>query len=131
MKDYVEQAVRTEAPITQEVRGRIMDNARELHAILGKLTEIGELADAFKKHIFYGKPLDLPNVHEEIGDGFWYDALLLDSTGGNWDRVQDRNIAKLKARYPDKFTEDNAINRDLDNERKVLEDNTYTEGEQQ
>jgi len=34
------------------------------------------------------------------------------------------NIEKLKARYPDKFTSDKAINRNLDIERKVLEDGT-------
>lgn len=31
------------------------------------------------------------------------------------------NTNKLKARYPEKFTEDKAINRNLDKEREVLE----------
>lgn len=33
----------------------------------------------------------------------------------------DKNIAKLYARYPEKFTEELAINRNTDNERKILE----------
>jgi hypothetical protein len=33
----------------------------------------------------------------------------------------DINIAKLKARYGDKFSSERAINRDLDNERNILE----------
>lgn len=33
------------------------------------------------------------------------------------------NINKLKARYPEKFTEEAALNRDLDAEREVLENN--------
>ncbi len=33
----------------------------------------------------------------------------------------ERNIAKLQARYPDKFTQEQALNRDTDNERKILE----------
>ena len=33
-----------------------------------------------------------------------------------------RVINKLKARFPDKFTEDDAFNRDLTTERKVLEE---------
>jgi hypothetical protein len=31
------------------------------------------------------------------------------------------NIEKLKARYPEKFTSENAINRDLKTERYILE----------
>ena len=33
----------------------------------------------------------------------------------------DINIAKLKARYCDKISSERAINRDLDNERNILE----------
>ncbi len=33
----------------------------------------------------------------------------------------ERNIEKLKVRFPEKFTTDNAINRNLEQERKVLE----------
>jgi hypothetical protein len=32
-----------------------------------------------------------------------------------------RNIAKLKARYPEKFTIENALNRDLDAEKAALQ----------
>jgi hypothetical protein len=31
------------------------------------------------------------------------------------------NIDKLKARYPEKFTENDALNRDLNKERNILE----------
>jgi len=34
----------------------------------------------------------------------------------------DKNINKLKARYPDKFDSDKAINRNLEVERKTLEE---------
>lgn len=39
----------------------------------------------------------------------------------NMERALDRNIAKLKARYPEKFDPEKALNRDLDKERKTLE----------
>ena len=42
------------------------------HALLGMVTEAGELADAIKKHVIYGKPLDKVNVMEEIADLMWY-----------------------------------------------------------
>lgn len=122
MKNFVKLAVRTEAPVTEEVIKRLTKSARLVHAALGKLTEIGEFADELKKHIFYGKPLDPVNLMEEIGDGAWYDALALDSMGGSdLDFVLEKVIAKLKKRYPEKFTEKDALNRDLEAERKVLE----------
>ena len=33
----------------------------------------------------------------------------------------DNNVAKLKIRFPDKYSDENAVNRDLENERKELE----------
>ena len=33
----------------------------------------------------------------------------------------EKNIAKLKKRYPEKFDENLAVNRDLETERKILE----------
>lgn len=39
----------------------------------------------------------------------------------NFYELLDRNIAKLKARFPEKFTEEAALNRDLIKERKILE----------
>lgn len=39
----------------------------------------------------------------------------------NFEECLYKNIEKLKVRYPDKFTEEAALNRNLDKERKVLE----------
>jgi hypothetical protein len=35
--------------------------------------------------------------------------------------ILDKNIAKLKARYGEKFSSERAINRDLETERTILE----------
>jgi len=96
-------------------------NENILHGALGISTEAGEILDAVKKSIFYGKPFDLINLQEEIGDCFWYLAILAKEAGMSFEDIMAQNIAKLKARYPDKFTEDAALNRDLSYERKVLE----------
>lgn len=48
------------------------------HAFLGITSEIGELSDAYKKVIGYGKKLDTTNVLEEIGDVSYFTARLLD-----------------------------------------------------
>ena len=97
------------------------NHADLLHAAMGLTTESGEFMDAIKKHLFYGKPLDKVNLKEEIGDVLWYCALALHSLDSSFEEVMATNIAKLKARYPDKFEESQALNRDLDKERSILE----------
>lgn len=92
-----------------------------LHCLVGLQTEIGELADPFKKGIYYGKEVDLVNVGEEIADSLWYIVNLCRLTGINLDQQLKNNIQKLKVRFPDKFTSENAINRNLELERKELE----------
>lgn len=95
---------------------------RILHGVVGIATESAELVEATLNHLVLLEKLDSVNIQEEIGDVFWYIAILIDSVGGDWDNIQETVIAKLKKRYPDKFTSENAIDRDLDAERKLLED---------
>jgi NTP pyrophosphatase (non-canonical NTP hydrolase) len=171
------------------------------HMNSGIVTEIGEAIDPIKKHIAYGKELDLVNVGEEIADACWYIAnkarLFLnektnkelwseeifkncikdfesqgdleikdlfdvtevlhtissqiatlvklnqvetfierDSVGIDsmtllfkvaeflkldfW-QLLTNNIQKLQIRYPEKFSNESALNRNLEEERKVLE----------
>lgn len=59
---------------------------------------------------------------EECGDLLWYMAIMLDAIGVSFEHVMEANDRKLELRYRDKFTNDAANNRDLDAERKVLED---------
>lgn len=119
---YLKAALRTEN--TPEMFGptqRAKQIARLLHASMGVCTEAGELQDSLKRQLFYMKELDLTNVAEEVGDILWYCAIALDAVGSSFEEAFERNIAKLRARYPDKFTEDKAINRDLAAERRALE----------
>lgn len=122
-KEYVSNALKTESINFTAIAQRlgVPENIRLLHAVIGLETEVGELQDALKKSIFYGKPLDKVNIAEEIGDAFWYMAILSDTLGVSFEEIMEKNIAKLKARYGDKFTESAALNRDLDTERKILE----------
>jgi hypothetical protein len=61
------------------------------------------------------------NIAEEFGDIDWYKAIGVDELNINWVTILDTVISKLKTRYPDAFTSEDAINRDLDKERKVLD----------
>ena len=104
----------------QAVRGRLKEEPTKVTSKDGMVTEAGEIADHLKKVIFYGKPLDRTNLIEELGDMFWYMALMCDALSVDFEDVWRINIAKLKARYGEKFSEERAVNRDLVNERIVL-----------
>lgn len=122
---YQRDALRTENTPDFVRLGRDHDHdvvvARLIHATLGMASEVGELADALKKHIIYGHTLDEINILEESSDLSWYVALGLAAIKHTMSEALERNIAKLKVRFGDKFDAHKALNRDLDAERKALE----------
>lgn len=93
-----------------------------LHAVLGIATEAGELLEAIEIGLFGEDGFDLVNVAEEIGDVFWYQAILANVASKSFEEIQATNIAKLRARFPNKFSEYDAQNRNLEKERQILED---------
>ena len=92
-----------------------------LHAVFGMDTEQAELQDMIKKHLMYGKPFDPINVLEECGDQLWYIAVALSACGFTLQDCMEKNIEKLRRRFPDGFSEQKAVERDLDAERDALE----------
>jgi len=102
-------------------------NIRLLHSALGMFSESGEVLEALMKQFEGGKAvLDGVNALEELGDISWYQAIAVDELCGDLDAVRDTNIAKLKARYPDKFSAEAALNRDVAAERVILERGSVT-----
>lgn len=102
--DYQRLAARTINP-------GLNDFEQLANAALGLAGEAGEAADALKKHLFHGHPLDADAVAKEIGDVLWYAAAVCTSIGVDLDDVAARNVAKLRARYPEGFSEDASRNR--------------------
>lgn len=94
-----------------------------LHMALGLSGEAGEFADVFKKEFAYGKPPDIVNAMEEAGDMMWYIMGFCTINDIDFNKILEMNIAKLSARYPEKFTSEKALNRDLAKERDILEQN--------
>lgn len=119
-KEYIEQAMRTHHG-TYPYDGYNEVTPQLEHAVMGVVTEAGEMMDAIKKAKIYGKDLDKVNMVEELGDIMWYLALMADDLGVSFEESWDKNIRKLAKRYPEKFTSDKALNRDLDAEREELE----------
>jgi len=125
---YIENVKKTLSSDIPAIKSRLEkeEMIHMLHAAMGLVTESAELLDMLKKHIFYGKDLDLVNMEEELGDLDWYQSVAIHASRlsghyTDWEQIWEKNIAKLQKRYGDKFTSDAAINRDLNAERKILE----------
>ena len=82
---------------------------RLLHAALGMVGEAGEVLELIFDHIAEGKELHPDALILEAGDVMWYQGILLDAMGWTFEQVQEANINKLKARYPEKFEEEIAV----------------------
>lgn len=97
-------------------------NFRILHGLLGAITEASEIAMILLKYLETGE-IDRANVGEEFSDSDWYKAIAYDEL--KLDEVTTRTnvINKLRIRFPDKFSDEAAANRDLSAERKALEEN--------
>ena len=82
------------------------------HVLIAALklnSESGELSDSVVKHLCYGQILDTENIAEECGDLLWYIALILEKIDYSMEDVMVMNIEKLRIRYPEKFTEQDAL----------------------
>lgn len=91
---------------------------RLLHAAMGISTESAEILEALTTDKYI---VDIVNLIEEGGDVMWYLSIMFDELGTDYTQAGDTVIDKLRARFPDKFTSEHALNRDLDEERDVLE----------
>lgn len=104
MNDYQDLAQRTANTTTQ---------SDKIHnVLLGLFGEGGELADQIKKTCYQGHELDADHMIEELGDVLWYCAELASGLGVTLEEVAERNIAKLRRRYPEGFSAERSINRD-------------------
>ena len=81
-------------------------DAHLLHMAVGVSGEAGELLDAVKKATIYRKPLDLPNVVEELGDLEFYMEGLRAALGISREDCLRANTAKLGKRYAAKTYSD-------------------------
>lgn len=82
---------------------------------------IGELADLEKKELAYKKSFSAEKQIDILQNLFyWICSAYRDSKINIYESLE-KNINKLKVRFPEKFETEKALNRDLDAERKVLE----------
>lgn len=92
-----------------------------LHSIMGMITEVGEITDEVIRSSVENESIDWVNLYEELGDLQWYEAIFCDTVGTSWSEARTLNMKKLQARYGNQWSHERAVERDLENERKILE----------
>lgn len=84
------------------------EKAHLLHMVVGVSGEAGELLDCIKKHVIYGKELDVDNVVEEIGDIYFYIQGILNQLELIPEVCIKENIIKLEKRYGSTYSNEAA-----------------------
>ena len=78
---------------------------------LGLTGEAGETVELIKKYIGHGHEIDKTELTKELGDVLWYIANIAAAFGIPLGTIAERNINKLKTRYPEGFNTNKSINR--------------------
>jgi len=74
---------------------------------LGIVGEAGDIAGCIKKTFAHDND-QRTGIRENIGDALWYAAMICNFFNWNFEEVLNENIEKLKKRFPDGFTTNNA-----------------------
>ena len=82
-----------------------------INGVMGLCGESVEAIDIVKKWFAQGHELYREKLIKELGDVAWYLAEIAHAIGVPLEDVLQRNIDKLKERYPDGFKTKDSINR--------------------
>ena len=104
INEYQQRAM---ASLNPELKGRDV----LINSVMGLCGESGEAIDIVKKWLAQGHPLDREHLAKELGDVAWYLAETATALGIDLDEVLERNIDKLKKRYPEGFSAEKSQHR--------------------
>lgn len=103
MNEYQKLAART-------INRKVYPEQQAYHALHGMVGEIGEIHSLFQK-TYQGHALSYEHLMKELGDLLWFIAEYCTAIGWTLEEVAQLNIDKLKARYPEGFSEDKSLHR--------------------
>ena len=106
INEYQQEALRTAS------HDKHIPDAMLVNGVMGLCGESGECVDIVKKYLFQGHTLDIDHLIEELGDVAWYIATTAASKGYTLEYVLQKNVEKLRKRYPDGFSADRSIHRE-------------------
>ena len=84
-----------------------------INGVMGLCGESGEAIDIVKKHLHQGHPLDKEKLSGELGDIAWYLAETAFALDIPLERILRANLEKLQSRYPEGFSPEKSIHRDV------------------
>jgi NTP pyrophosphatase (non-canonical NTP hydrolase) len=106
MEEYEQLAART-------LNLALTRDQRLLDAAAGLAEEAGELLGLVRKHLFMGHAIDVARVTIELGDALWCLTTAAGALGVPLERVAAANIAKLRKRYPEGYSDAKSVERDV------------------
>lgn len=65
----------------------------------------GRLCELVKKVVYHKREDKVDDLKLELGDTLWYFAPICEGLGYSLQDIAETNIAKLRARYPDKYSD--------------------------
>lgn len=98
LDDYQRDAART--------RNTALDEREMLaDAAAGLAEEAGEVLGVVRKHLYMRHDLDRARLTRELGDVLWCLSAVAGAVGVTLEEVAESNLAKLRARYPDGYSD--------------------------
>lgn len=91
-----------------------------MHAGLGLLTEAGEVMEEVVSALAADGEIDAEAVKEELGDLLYYVARAADAADTSLLEIMQANNRKLRERFPEKFSQEDALERNTDAEMAAL-----------
>ena len=98
LDEYQSSAART-------ANSRLSDTERLVDAAAGLAEESGEILGLVRRHAFQSHPLQRDKLAVELGDALWCLAMTAKGAGLSLEQVAATNIAKLRARYPEGYSD--------------------------
>lgn len=93
------------------MRGMTPEKAHLWHMAFAMLIEVAELGVPIVNHVTGTAQLDRANALEELGDILYYFQAIADFYGFTITQIREANMAKLRTRYPQGYTNAAAIAR--------------------
>ena len=105
-RELVRRLCKTPEELMKEITG---DKLHLQHALMGLISEVGEIGTTIKKTCIYNAPLDKENILEEAGDLLFYLNQLLMECGFTIPAALRHNLRKLNKRYPSGYNDSDAL----------------------
>lgn len=81
-----------------------------MHALHGMAGEVGEIHSLFQK-VYQGHSLEHDHLVKEVGDLMWFAAEMATALDVDLNEICEKNIDKLRKRYPNGFEVERSIHR--------------------